>query len=66
MYKTVFDFFCKCRIPYTAKVNVYDAKTKIILIEDYQDLTGNSDIDFAEVRGYKWNPKTNLLKIYAA
>lgn len=69
MYKTrtVFEFYCGCcYIPHSARVNIYNANTKRRIAKDYQNLTGDFDFDFAEVRGYKWNPKTNLLKIYAA
>jgi hypothetical protein len=47
-------------------VNIYDANTKRRVAKDYQNLTGDFDFDFAKVRGYKWNPRTQLLKIYAA
>lgn len=64
---TVFDFYCGCGyIPRSARVNIYDANTKRRVAEDYQNLTGDFDFDFAKVRGYKWNPRTQLLKIYAA
>ncbi len=64
MNKTVYQFYMDCDLlPLSARVNLYDANTKKRILEDYQD-TKTKKYDNKLVRGYKYNPKTNLLIIW--
>lgn len=64
MIKTVYQFYMDCDLlPLSARVNLYNAETKKRILEDYQ-YTKKCKYDNKPVRGYKYNPKTNLLMIW--
>lgn len=65
--KTVEQFYFDCDLlPISARVNLYDTDSKKRILEDYQDTknTETSEYDNRFVRGYRYNPKTNLLMIW--
>ena len=64
--QNVYDFYMGCDLlPLSAKVNLYDAMSKQKIKENYQD-EKNDIFDNMTVKGYRWNPKTNLLMIWCS
>ena len=59
--KTVNDFYMDANVPFSAKTDIYKGNKKVC--ENYQD-KGTTEYDNDNVRGYSYNVKSDLFRIY--